>query len=128
MTDVVSLRIPAKAQYLVFCRLVLAGLSRAEPIDPETLADLKLAVTEACSSAVRTADREAPGEISIRYELGGGQVAVEVLGNGSVDDLKAAELDESGLGFALIQAVVDELEVESAPAGAMHRLRFRKRL
>ena len=74
----IALTIPAKAEYVVFCRLVLVGLSRAQHIDPETLSDLKLAVTEACSNAVRHAYTADGGHVSIRFELEDDHLEVEV--------------------------------------------------
>ena len=51
----VRLTIPAKAEYITLGRLALTGLSRLQPVREETLADLKLALTEACSNSVRHA-------------------------------------------------------------------------
>ena len=56
MTErVVRLTFPAKAEYLLLARLALSGLARELPLDDELVADLKLAVTEACGNAVRHA-------------------------------------------------------------------------
>ena len=52
---VVRLSFPAKPDYLLLARLALAGVARSLPVGPELLADLKLAVTEACGNAVRHA-------------------------------------------------------------------------
>ena len=54
-TQVVRLDFPAKADYLLLARLALSGLARTLTLDEEDLADLKLAVTEACGNAVRHA-------------------------------------------------------------------------
>ena len=43
----VRLRIPAKAEYITLCRLALTGLGRVREIGDDTMADLKLALTEA---------------------------------------------------------------------------------
>lgn len=51
--DRVVLTIPAKPEYVSLCRLALAGLGQRCGLDLETVADLKLAVTEACSRAIR---------------------------------------------------------------------------
>ncbi len=53
--QVVRLTFPARAEYLLLARLTLSGLARKLPLDDELLADLKLAVTEACGNAVRHA-------------------------------------------------------------------------
>ena len=90
---VVALSIPAKAEYLSVCRLALAGISQTHPLEPETLADVKLAITEACSNSIRHAYREGrQGEVEIRYEVNGNRLAVEVrdVGSGfSVDAVPA---------------------------------------
>ena len=44
----VKLTIPAKAEYITLGRLALTGLARLRDLPPETVGDLKLALTEAC--------------------------------------------------------------------------------
>jgi serine/threonine-protein kinase RsbW len=129
---VVALSIPAKAEYLTVCRLALAGLSQVHAVEPEALADVKLALTEACSNSIRHAYREGrDGDVEIRYELDDGQIAVEVrdVGGGFPTEEESAaadELDEGGLGLAIIRALSDEVEIESHAGGS--RLRFVKYL
>ena len=65
----VRLTIPAKPEYITLSRLALSGLSRVRPLAEETLADLKLALTEACSNSVRHAYDEKGGHVSISFEL-----------------------------------------------------------
>jgi serine/threonine-protein kinase RsbW len=129
---VVALSIPAKAEYIALCRLALTGLAQVRPLEPETLADLKLALTEACSNSIRHAYQEGrAGSVDIRYELDGERLAVEVAdeGGGFAPDAGNGHdgvLDEGGLGIAIIRAVTDELAIESHEAGS--RLRFVKYL
>ena len=128
----VALSIPARAEYIALCRLALTGLSQVRRFEPETLADLKLALTEACSNSIRHAyESGAAGVVDIRYELNGEKLAVEVAdeGGGFELDAKSSDgsgLDEGGLGIAIIRAVTDELAVESHERGS--RLRFVKYL
>ncbi len=129
---VVALSIPAKAEYIALCRLALAGLAHVRALEPETLADLKLALTEACSNSIRHAYAEGrSGAVEIRYELNGETLAVEVADEGSGFDAErgsgdGADLDEGGLGIAIIRALTDELAIESHQNGS--RLRFVKYL
>ena len=60
-TGRVRLTIPAKAEYITLARLALTAISRVRPLSDETLSDLKLALTEACTNSVRHAYREGPG-------------------------------------------------------------------
>lgn len=129
---VVALSIPAKAEYIVLCRLALTGLTRTRPLDPEVLADLKLALTEACSNSIRHAYEEGrTGSVEVRYELAVDRLSIEVLDEGRGFDPEATskdgdELDEGGLGIAIIRALVDELDIQSNGRGSA--LRFTKYL
>jgi serine/threonine-protein kinase RsbW len=129
---VVRLTIPAKAEYITLCRLALAGISHLRPVAEETLHDLKLALTEACTNSVRHAyDAGTEGTVQIVYELGDETISIEVIdeGEGFVLD-EASESDrmsESGLGIAIIRALADELEIEPG-SGKGSRLRFVKHL
>ncbi len=67
--------------------------------------------------------------MEVRYELAADRLSIEVLDDGSGFDPEAAakddgELDEGGLGIAIIRALVDELEIESNGSGSA--LRFTK--
>jgi serine/threonine-protein kinase RsbW len=128
----VRLIIPAKAEYITLCRLALAGISQLRPVPDETLHDLKLALTEACTNSVRHAyEAGTEGTVQIVYELGDETISIEVIdeGEGFVLD-EASETDrmsESGLGIAIIRALADELEIEPGN-GKGSRLRFVKHL
>ena len=68
MSDkVVQLSFPAKPDYLLLARLALAGLARSFPVGDEELADLKLAVTEACGNAVRHAYEPGEGSVEVAF-------------------------------------------------------------
>jgi serine/threonine-protein kinase RsbW len=131
---VVSLTIPARAEYIVLGRLALSGLLRAQPVGEEVVADLKLALTEACSNSVRHAyDDGRDGVVEIRYEIGSDHLAVEVSDEGGGFDPRLLEadvgdLDEGGLGIAIIRAVTDELAIGPRTGGTGSRLRFTKYL
>ena len=127
---VVELSIPAKPEYIALCRLALAGLAQVREVGPEALADLKLALTEACSNSIRHAyEVGGAGVVDIRYELNGEKLAVEVADEGagfaaSPPDGPNGGLDEGGLGIAIIRALTDELAIESHGRGS--RVRFVK--
>jgi serine/threonine-protein kinase RsbW len=132
-TRTVKLTIPAKAEYITLVRLALSGLSHLRPLDEETLGDLKLAVTEACSNSVRHAYRDGrEGSVDVIYELHPDRLVVEVHdeGDGFVTAnavaTRAAELTEGGLGIAIIRELADELELGPGADGKGSRLRFVK--
>jgi serine/threonine-protein kinase RsbW len=130
----VHLRIPARAEYITLGRLALTGLSRLRELSDETLADLKLALTEACSNSVRHAYRDGrAGVVDIDYNLQPGYLAIEVSDDGpgfdylEVDGEETSELSEGGLGLAIIRSLSDEFELGSRNGGGS-RLRFVKKL
>jgi serine/threonine-protein kinase RsbW len=129
----VRLRIPAKPEYIALGRLALTGLAQARGLDSDTIADLKLALTEAVSNSVRHAyDTVGEGQVEIRYELRGDRMSIEVADDGAGFDPDEApsfdgdELSEGGLGIAIIRTLADEVEIESRPGVRGSRLRFVK--
>lgn len=130
----VRLTIPAKPEYITLGRLALTGIAKLRPLDEETLNDLKLALTEACSNSVRHAyGNGSAGVVEILYELEPDRLVVEVSDDGTgFREAEAAggpdELTEGGLGIAIIRSVADELEIAAEPGGGGSRLRFAKYL
>ena len=105
----VRLTIPAKPEYITLVRLALSGLSRLRPLSEETLGDLKLAVTEACSNSVRHGYGDGEGTVEIVYELQPDRFVVEVADDGPGFDVQGdrgdeTDLEEGGLGIAIIRA------------------------
>jgi serine/threonine-protein kinase RsbW len=138
MSDtVVRLSFPAKPDYLLLARLALSGLARSLPVGPEVLADLKLAVTEACGNAVRHAYEFEEGPVDVEFVLADDRLEMIVedrgAGLGAVvpDELVVAEppVDplEGGMGLAIIRTIVDELEVRAGEDGrgtVVHMTKF----
>ena len=134
----VTLRIPAKAEYITLCRLALTGLGQLREIGDDTMADLKLALTEAVSNSVRHAyGPDGDGSVDVRYELHPDRLGIEVVDDGEGfdpdapdDDPRNAdeELSEGGLGIAIIKSIADEFELHSSPGSRGSTLRFVKKL
>ena len=127
----VRLTIPAKAEYITLGRLALTALARVRPLSEETLSDLKLALTEACTNSVRHAYEGRGGTVEIVYQLEPDRLVVEVTDDGSgfqpseVEGGENGDLNEGGLGIAIIRAVADEVEIGERESGGS-RLRFVK--
>jgi serine/threonine-protein kinase RsbW len=128
----VRLTIPAKAEYITLVRLALSGLSQSRELSDETVGDLKLAVTEACSNSIRHAYGDGDGSVEVVYELHPDRLVVEVCDDGpgfSVPDpplVGEDGLNEGGLGIAIIRELADELELGPGDSGQGSRLRFVK--
>jgi serine/threonine-protein kinase RsbW len=132
-TPTIRLTIPAKAEYITLVRLALSGLSQSRRLSDETLGDLKLAVTEACSNSVRHAYRDGrEGSVEVIYELHDDRLVIEVCDDGDGFPVREREptdvrhLSEGGLGIAIIRELADELELGPRQDGQGSRLRFVK--
>jgi anti-sigma regulatory factor (Ser/Thr protein kinase) len=129
-TSRLRLTLPARPEYLMFTRLALTGLSTAVEIEEEALADLKLAVSEACSYAIRSCTTE-EAELEVSYELSETEIGVVVQLQdcaGPAGEPAAATPDEDDLGLAVMNAVVEDVDIVAGHDGRIERLSFRKPL
>src|SRR3954451_21585195 len=120
----IRLTIPARAEYITLGRLALTAIARVRPLSEETLSDLKLALTEACTNSVRHANHEGrAGTVEITYQIEPDRLIVEVTDDGQGFEPSAragggnGDLSEGGLGIAIIQAVADEVEIGRRESG-----------
>jgi serine/threonine-protein kinase RsbW len=127
----VRLTIPAKPEYITLGRLALTALAGVRSVTDETLYDLKLALTEACTNSVRHAyENGREGSVEIVYELQPDRLVIEVGDEGSgfepaETNGEVEELEEGGLGIEIIRALADEVEIGPRAEGGS-RLRFVK--
>jgi len=131
---VVTLTMPARTEYLILARLALAGIARDVAIDETALADLKLAVTEACGNVARHAYPSDPGLIHVRFEVDEGSIEIRVEDDGAGaspsawSEPSASRLPpEEGMGLAVIRAIVDDLEIAKRDGVPGTIVRMRKR-
>jgi serine/threonine-protein kinase RsbW len=126
----VVLEVPAKPEFLLLARLAATGVGRSAGASEETIADLKLAITEAVANAVRHAyPPDSPGRVSVELSATGGRLEIAVSDEGR--GLGGTELgphgeesDESGMGLSIIRAIADEVDVGAGPDGRGTRVRF----
>jgi serine/threonine-protein kinase RsbW len=132
--DTVELRMDARPENLSLARLALSGVAARTGLPEEAVADLKLAVTEACTNAIEHAYSGDPGanEIIVRFAVDRDALAIEVQDWGvgfdtDVEREPTQELrDHAGVGLMLIRSLTDELTIESGGAGST--VAFAKRL
>ena len=106
-----------------FARMVIAAfVIRLDPTIEE-MADIKTAVSEAVTNCIIHGYGEKQGEIMMRCWISEGVINVEIIDYGvGITDIKKAmepmyttreDLHRSGMGFAFMEAFMDELEVTS---------------
>ena len=102
------------------CRNALRGMG----VDPECGDDIEVALSEACTNALK---HSVPGaEYEVHVSLNDRQCAITVVDTGQGFDGRSAESDpaaEHGRGVELMRALVDRVEFGSNPeAGTIVRL------
>lgn len=124
-----------------FARVAVAAFVTHLNPTLEELADVKTAVSEAVTNAIIhgyenfngygrhgeqiSAMQENPGKVRLKCVLEGDVLHIEVEDKGKgIDNIEQAmeplfttkaELERSGMGFAFMEAFMDDLEVESVP-------------
>src|SRR5262249_9715661 len=126
----VVLKLSPRPENLALARLALVGVGAIAGADDRDVADLKLAVTEACTNAILHGYGDgATGELVVRYRVGAGTVEIEIEDDGigfDPDDPAARETDVGGegMGLMIIRSLTDSIEIESDQTGS--RISFSK--
>ncbi|MCH5251361.1 MAG: anti-sigma F factor [Lachnospiraceae bacterium] len=104
--------------------VIAAFIARLDPT-LEEMADVKTAVSEAVTNAIIHGYEGGEGKITIHSRLEGNTVWIEIIDKGvGISDITKAmeplyttkpEMERSGMGFAFMEAFMDELEVVSEP-------------
>ena len=104
------LTLPARAENVAVVRHAFGGLGDALDIEDQILADVKLAVTEACTNVVvhAYAGRDGPMEVAAGIRNGRLDVAVRDEGRGMLPRPDSPGL---GLGLPLIATLAETLEL-----------------
>ena len=124
-TNEMALEFDSRSQNEGFVRVAVAAFATQLNPTLEEVADLKTAVSEAVTNVVIHAYREKTGKVRIECSVWEKEMTVTVIDYGvGIENIEKAmeplyttrpELDRSGMGFAFMEAFMDELEVESQP-------------
>ncbi len=119
----VEIAIPPRSVYVGVVRLAVASLARNAGLDEDRVDDLRIAVSEACTSAVLAHEEAGTAEpVVVRWREDADRVVIDV--EGSV--VPADEPAEDSHGFStrtvLSQALLDTLVDETELSGARARL------
>ncbi|HXP99396.1 MAG TPA: ATP-binding protein [Solirubrobacteraceae bacterium] len=108
----IELALPARAENIAIVRHALGGLAEAYAVPEQKLADVRLAVTEACANVVvhaYPADREGLMEIVASMDDGHLTVLVRDWGRGIKPRPDSPGL---GLGLSLIATLTERVQLE----------------
>jgi len=110
----VELRVAADAVWLSAVRLLAGDLAARADFDVDAVADLRLAVDEACAELMRSA---LPGStLTCRFAVCDDRITMTA----SVPVEKSRTVDTSGFGWRVLRTLADDVEVitgDDSPGG-----------
>lgn len=120
----VQLNLPATADYVDIVRLNLYGIATKMGFTYEEIEDMKVAVSEACNNSVLYAYNHEDGMVEVTFEIGSDALMITVKDDGesfesygtgdqpaTLHDKELGEAQIGGLGFYLMQALMDDVSV-----------------
>jgi anti-sigma regulatory factor (Ser/Thr protein kinase) len=105
-----ELSLPARAENVAVVRHAFGGLADVLDVSDQTLSDIKLAVTEACTNVVVHAYPEGEGPLAVRARVDDRRLTVVVTDEGR-GILPRADSPGLGLGLPLIATLAESLEL-----------------
>jgi anti-sigma regulatory factor (Ser/Thr protein kinase) len=122
----VRLALPARPENVAVVRQALAGLADALQIDPALAADMKIAVTEACTNAVLHAYNGTEGPLEVTIAADENRLGVSVRDRGPGFKPLPADGDGTpvGFGLALIASLADSFAIQGGAGGTEVQMAF----
>ena len=126
--DFVEVKVPAKPEYVGVLRLTVSGVANRMGFSYENIEDLKVAISEATTNAVKHAYlEEDQGEVTVGFGMYDNRLEVMVADRGGSFDLQEVKKDigpysedtpvstmqEGGFGLFLIDALMDRVEINN---------------
>ena len=122
-----SLSLPREALSIPMIRRVVGDALRGLGVAENCVDDLLVATSEACTNAVQHA--RAPGEYRVTLHADESDCVLKIMDRGSGPRPAPRErgvLSESGRGLNIMQALVDDLDIQTSPdRGTVVHLRKR---
>jgi serine/threonine-protein kinase RsbW len=122
----VRLNLSNRPENVTLVRQMLAGLADAIPLDHRDLADISIAVSEACNNVVLHAYDGEEGPLVTDVHLRSGEIEIVVRDHGDGIASPPSSTEEStGLGISVIEALAGRAEFRDSPgSGTEVRMSF----
>jgi anti-sigma regulatory factor (Ser/Thr protein kinase) len=117
---------PARADNVALARQIVAGIADALEIDPALSADMKIAVTEACTNVVVHAYPGGEGPLETTITVVADHVVLSVRDRGIRFNPLPADPQDPALGFglALMASLSDEFGIQGGMSGTEAQMLF----
>lgn len=114
--ETIKMEISANPEYVSIIRLTTSGIANKVGFCLDDIEDLKVAISEACTNAIKHSLED---RFTIIYTMIENGLTIEIIDNGRGYDAKEISepdldnLKESGMGLFIIQSLMDEVHLES---------------
>ena len=114
--ETIKMEITANPAYVSIIRLTTSGIANKVGFCMDDIEDLKVAVSEACTNAIKHSSDD---RFTIIYTMIENGLTIEIIDNGngydtsSINEPDIENLKESGMGLFIIEALMDEVSIES---------------
>lgn len=110
--DLISLKVPAKPEYVMVARLTSSAVASRIGFDVDDIEDIKMSVAEAIILVMDQDNR--PEELLVNFMVDSETMGIEILGQGRWvnSDTSGHDLDQSGLGKYIISSIMDDVEFQ----------------
>lgn len=126
--QIVELEIPSSPEYVSIVRHAVEGIARRMDFDEIQIEDLKLAVGEACTNAVRHGcAKDELQHVAVRCMVLSDGLSVEIRNDISDCEVPLVPVQpdisrEGGLGLYLIRKLMDEVDIVWEPETAVVKM------
>lgn len=114
--EIIKMEITANPEYVSIIRLTTSGIANKVGFCIDDIEDLKVAISEACTNAIK---HSLDDRFTIIYSMIENGLTIEIIDNGkgydrsTVSEPDIDNLKESGMGLFIIESLMDEVIVES---------------
>ena len=114
--ETIKMEITANPAYVRIIRLTTSGIANKVGFCMDDIEDLKVAVSEACTNAIKHSSDD---RFTIIYTMIENGLTIDIIDNGngydtsSINEPDIENLKESGMGLFIIEALMDEVSIES---------------
>lgn len=120
-----SIEVPPRSPYVGVVRLATAALARAAGFDEDVVDNIKIAVSEACTTAVLSHEQAGTDDpVTVTWEQVDDAVTIEIADRGISYDPDDLEGDDTvtlrqALSVALLRSLVDRCDITGREGGGM---------
>ncbi|MDY2737617.1 MAG: ATP-binding protein [Intestinibacter sp.] len=114
--EIIKMEIASNPQYVSVVRLTTSGIANKMGFCLDDIEDIKVAVSEACTNAIK---HSSDNKFYVEYTIFENGLTIEIIDNGkgynvdSVDKPNLNEPKESGLGLFIIESLMDDVMIKS---------------